>query len=353
MTPLPPRADEVADSQKATPRVAALGWLGGSDANEPPRGLRRSRTWRVLSRALAGLVVAVSLYYLAQNFRSEIGGVHWTQLQVRPWALAGSSILTLGCVLLGGAIWQRVLRGLGITLDLQQCMSTHLLANLGGYVPGYAWKHLGKAYLTRALGVPGHLASVAVVVEFAGLLLSRAAVSAASLSSVWLASHGIVVAEGYLWATRVVLWGALVCLPWCLAVVRRRQRGLTAGIWEGVIVHRADLGAALGLMCVTWLLYGAGFALLLYAIHPIGLQDCAVSVFAASSSFLVSLIVFFVPAGLTVREGVITLVLANVVPRGVAALAAVVSRIVLVAAEATGALVGASLRRRCVDSPNG
>lgn len=339
----------------AVARPAADSGRALSDASGPLGALRGSRTWRLLSRALAVLIVAGSLYYLVRTFRSELSAIRLAELRVVPGPLVVSALLTLLCVLLGGAIWQRVLRGLGMRMSLRQCMSTHLLANLGGYVPGYAWKHLGKAYLTRGLGVSGRQASTAVVVEFVGLALTRAAVSASSLSGAWLADRGIAVSDGLLWAIRVASWGALLLPLWALGATGHRLRGRWARVWQGVAIRRAELGAALALMCVTWVLYGVGFAALLHAIHPIGPEQFASSVFAASTSFLVSLMVFFVPAGLTVREGVITLALTGVVPGGVAVLAALLSRVVLIICEVVGAIVGACLRHGCryVDSPNG
>jgi hypothetical protein len=120
-------------------------------------------------------------------------------------------------------------------------------------------------------------------------------------------------------------------------------------------IDKRALWLALGVMCITFVLYGAGFAVLLGAASELTLDGLAAAIFSTSSSSAISLIMFFVPAGLSVRESVIIYTLEGVFPEAMVTVGALVSRGVLVVAEVVGSLVGSWLalsgRRR--SSPKG
>jgi hypothetical protein len=222
------------------------------------------------------------------------------------------------------------------------------LANLGGYLPGYGWKHLGKALLAQRQGVPLARASSAVLIEFAGLALTRAVVALSSISVATLEAWGMAGVGPYLGALRGAAWLALLGAPWLLErgvawLARRRPpRGGSLAIRKGA------LWGAMALMCATWVLFGLGLAVLLEAVQSLSGAQFLVAIFATTTSFLASLLVFFVPAGIGVRESVLILALGNALPEATVTAGTLLSRVILILAEIGGALIGLAMgwRRR-------
>lgn len=316
---------------------------------------RRSRAWRVASALLAAALIAASSYYVVSKLSASWEQVAAMHLRVALAPLLGSFAITLLCVLAGGFTWQNVLRALGVDLALSACTRTHLLANIAGYLPGYGWKYLGKAYLTQRQGVALRTASASVLVEFAGLAYTRAVVALsavpARLVAHFVGGRGDGEVLPWLWGARVAAWVALGAGPWLFAaLVRRGQRhagGATPrGLLAGLNVHSGYLGIALVSMCLTWLLFGVGLAVLFSGLQPLSAGQFVATVFSASASFLVSLLAFFVPGGLSVRESVIIYTLEGFMPAAVVTVGALVSRGVLIAAEVAGAALGMALPKR-------
>jgi hypothetical protein len=84
----------------------------------------------------------------------------------------------------------------------------------------------------------------------------------------------------------------------------------------------------------------------LTALQTIDAHQFVAAIFSTSISWVLSLLVFFVPGGLGVRESVIIYTLGNVLPESIAVMGALTSRAILILAELSGALIGVWMWRR-------
>lgn len=304
---------------------------------------RHSRLWRMISLLLAVTAMGLSSYYIAIKFISSIRQAAGGHLQTHPWSIAFSFVITLTCVLLGGLIWRFVLHGLGIQLAWRACFHSHLLSIPGAYLPGYGWRYAGKAYLTQQLGIPLGLASCAVLVELIESEMARGVMALTTARQAFLDSFLGGALVPYIWALRLISWGMLLISPLALErsvawAKKRRWRP-----WADIKINKRSLWLALILMCLTFLLYGIGFSILLGTARALTLEGLGAAIFSTSSSLAISLMLFFVPAGLSVRESVIIYTLEGVFPEATVTMGALVSRGVLIAAEVVGALIGSWL----------
>jgi uncharacterized membrane protein YbhN (UPF0104 family) len=306
---------------------------------------RSNRGWKVASTALALVAVGLSTYYLASKLGDSLRHAATLDWRIVAGPLALSTAITFVCVLLGSLDWHLTMKSVRAGLSWRACASSYLLATLGGYLPGYAWRHLGIAYLTKRQGISVKNASLAVLIEFVAIVAVRAALALSTMPSSLLARWGLDVPLLYPRALAALLWLALLLAPLALEQLARRarQRHTT---WADLRFHRTSLWLAMLVISVSHVLYGWGFAILANAVSGVGPLPLGAAVFSTSASWLVTLAMFFVPAGLSVREGAITLGLSGVLPEGIAALAAVLSRGVLILAEGIGALIGWWMRPR-------
>ena len=309
---------------------------------------RRNRFWRVVSAFVGIVAVGLSTYYIVVKLSSSIRQVADWQLSVRPWPALLSFVIMLLCVLSGCTIWHLVLKGVGRTLPWRVCARAHLLANLGGYLPGYGWKFVGKAYLIQREGVAMGMVSFAVLLEFMGLATTRAVVALATLPRSFLDRFGWDLPDPYFGWLRIGACCLLFSLPWLVERTVLWMQHHSRRRWGDLLIDKRALWLALLLMCFTWVLYGLGFALLIRSLYDVRLDQVSTLVFSTTTSFLVSLMMFFIPGGISVREGVVIYTLENVLPDVIVTVGALLSRLVLLLAEAIGALVGSwmSYRRR-------
>ena len=342
-------ADEI--SQVVQQTASAENVIETALPREEPFGLlqrvnawRKSRVGRVVMASVALLAVGLSGTFVFIRLRDSLVPLASMAVSLR-W---GDAFISLGCtflcVLMGGVIWRQMLRGVGQDLNWSACMRGHLLANLGGYLPGYGWKFVGKAVLAQRAGVPASWVSLAVLIEFTGLALTRLVIALWALPFELLAIFGLSVGSGVLWLARVLALALLVVSPWIIGWLVRRAR--TREKMRALTVRPFALLSGLGLMCLTWLLYGLGFVFLARAVYPIEMIQVGPLVFSTTTSFLVSLLMFFVPAGLGVRESVVILTLEGILPVGIVTLIALLNRLILIIAEVLGALLGSGIALR-------
>jgi len=294
---------------------------------------------RLLKLILGTAIVGLSLYYLGTNIARGMAGLGDFQWQVSWPDLLLSFALTLLCVILGGTVWNLVLRSLGHGLGLRASMRVHLQANVTKYVPGFAWQILGKAYLTRRQGVPTQIVGVAIGLEFGllvltGVFLAALLIPASYLKLPWVPSY----APALRLVVALIMALIIVGLPWLAQAWTAFARERKWSRWEMEVQPKA-IWSASGLLIAAWLLLGLAFHLLVTAVYPVGWQALPISVFALIVSFLISLAVIFIPNGIGVRESLMAYLLGAIVPPGPASMIAILARLILIICEAIGFLV--------------
>ena len=310
---------------------------------------RRQPSWTRWVKGMLGVVVVgLSAYYLWRSIALNMDQFDWHSLQLRPGLLFASIGLTCLCVALGGTVWQLLLAAFGQAIPLETCLSIHTASNLAKYLPGYAWQVMSKAYLTRREEVPPGIIGLAMGLDFGCLLATGLVV--AMLAMPPQATLPLIGAPPY-WTrmtVAAVLALALVALPRLLVLWGRyaSARGL---IGAAKAPRASRLWAAVAVMALAWILFGLGLGCIVQLVHPLTWAEWPIVLYALTSSFVVSLLAVFVPGGLGVREGVMAYALGTCLPGGLAAVSAVLSRLVLTLSEVlTFALVWAwrTLRRR-------
>ncbi len=94
-----------------------------------------------------------------------------------------------------------------------------------------------------------------------------------------------------------------------------------------------------------WVWWGAGLFAALNALKPLSIYDFTAIVAGNTLAWLAGFIAVFSPAGIGVREIILTALIAGHTGQGVAALAAVTARLFTIISELTGAFLSGSLRK--------
>lgn len=239
-----------------------------------------------------------------------------------PVLLALASAVLLAGYLMSAAIWGWMVGAMGGgRLPVGAAVGTFLVANLGRYVPGKVWQIAGLALLARRRGVPATVATGAAVLGQGVALVAATLVGAVALRE--LGGRGSA-------AALAVLVGGLLMVG--VASVPPVFRRLTA-LWfqvarteppeetpgPGVVL------ACLGLYVVNWMVYALAFWILAQSFGlPGGVLEVAP---AFAAAYVVGYVAVFAPAGLGVREGILTLLLAPVMGQGAAVALSVVARV--------------------------
>ena len=295
--------------------------------------------WRSLRRASLVLLVAAALVCVLVGVArdgAQLAAGRWT---LRPWRLAGATLLELSALAWGVYLWSRVLAGFeGAQPTYRGLLHAWRASTLAKYLPGSVWSAVSTVGMAARLGaspvalpssflIQGALSLTGALAVAA--LFGRRVVGAGSLAvPSWLAAAAV---AGALALVHPVVLNALVGRVSRLA---RRE----APVWRATWAAGATL---LLLYMVTWAVYGAAFALFLSALTPTAGVPWVQLAGWNALAFAAGFVAFFAPGGLGVREAALVGLLAGIVPglRARVALAAA-SRLWLALTEvAGGALV--------------
>ena len=303
--------------------------------SEPPSERRRARLVSTAIGVVAGLLAVGFVVRALLRDRDTISDA--LAVASLGWIALGLVLAAVGMVAIA-VPWRNVLEVLGGRLSTADVVARYFVGELGKYLPGGVWPILGRGELARRAGVPRPAAYGSVLLSLAALYLAASVVVIAGLPAV-VSDDGagtlaplVLLPLGIL-ALHPAVVGAVIGL---LARVARRPIDVQVPSWStsvALVVRYVPAWLAIG---------GATWAVARSLDTDAALLDVGT---AAVLSWIVGFVVVPVPGGVGVREAAFVAAAGSLDP-GVAAVAAVVARILFVVVDAVGAAVGSvSLRR--------
>jgi uncharacterized membrane protein YbhN (UPF0104 family) len=300
--------------------------------------------WR---RIASVIFVVAALAFLGLLVRSQ-----WSELRTYDWEIEpGWALLAL--IVLEAAwlfeldTWRTILAGLGGRLPFGRAAEIWYLSNIIRYLPGNVWQFLGMAEMAAEDGVPR-------VSTFTSIVLHQAISTAAGLS---LAAVYFAVTDQAEWAARLrpVLWlvplGLLLLQPRLLEAVINRMLAAVKRPPIQVTLTWGQVWVLLLRYVIVWLLLGLAFAALVRSLTLVSWADAPWLIATWVTAYTAGYLSLLTPSGLGVREGVMALLLGQLLPVSVAVVISIVARLWMVAGELLGA--GAVLALRAVRSRSG
>ncbi|MCI0432452.1 MAG: lysylphosphatidylglycerol synthase domain-containing protein [Gemmatimonadetes bacterium] len=296
-----------------------------------------ARWW--IRAAQAGLVIVIA--WGVVRALSGGGDFAWrdiTALRPSPVRLVVSLLLLVSVFVAHALLWRRVMTDLAVARPpAGTALRVYFLASLGRYIPGKIWQLAGLAVLAQRAGMPATgAAGAALLGQFA--FLATGLLFLAVLLPEW--SRGLagraagallVIVAGVFWliiatphGQRVREWarrrfGEKLSSAIDLVERVRGRETVRWGVWYGA----------------TWIVTGLAFSIFVSAFVPEAASHTRQVAGAIAASYLAGYLVLFAPAGIGVREGAMTGLLAAVpaIPVSAAVAIAIASRIWFTVAE--------------------
>ncbi len=293
------------------------------------------------------------------------------RVEFAPGWLAASGLLYLAGLCACGFFYQRVLRASAGPIGILPALRAYLVSHLGKYVPGKAMVVVLRVGLSTPFGASTTGATAATFYETLVMMASGCLIAAAGFACAnGPARVGVVAPD---WGRLeigmeyvITLASLLLGLGFLLATappVFGRTAGLVRKSLAGArpeLLPRFSwrlLGEGLLLSAAGWILLGASQLAVIHSIRD-GAQGTTITLgllalvvagvaFATAAGFVVAVL----PGGLGVREGVLMSVLAPTIGADRSVVAALVLRLVWVAAEGVAALAVLPWLRRAAATP--
>jgi glycosyltransferase 2 family protein len=319
------------------------GVAGQPTTDDVPPGL--GGRWRApLRLAVAGLFLAVIGVVLAGQ---------WGQARPLLGRLSAPVVLAAWVPVLAGIYatfrsWRAALADLGGSLPQAGAMRVFYLGQLGKYLPGTIWPAVTQMRLGRDYRVPPRVSGAAFVVFMlvlvgTGLLVGLPVVPLLGRDAV----------DEYRWLVLVLPLFALALAP---PVLNRAIALALRALGRPPLPAPLSLAGVLrvaGWALVSWLCYGVHLYLLA---RRLGVEGGALlwlqGTGAFAAAFASGLLLVVVPAGAGVREAALLVLLGSTVTVPVAAVIAVVSRLLFIVGDLAWSAVAVLAARRLLRPPD-
>jgi uncharacterized membrane protein YbhN (UPF0104 family) len=285
-------------------------------------------------RKLQPLFVALALIFIVLLLRSQ-----WAELSSHTWRLSlpwllGSALFLLLAWALEIHVWRSLLRVVGGELPYWPAVRIWFVSAIARYVPGNIWQPLSMTVMCQRRAITPTVTLTSIV--FYQILALLAALPVAAVYVGVTGNWGLLTATLAPWTPWLVAGGLAPMAVFLLrpavlldlvnwALVKFKRPPLTAAITRSL---------ALGLLLLAvfdWLLWGASFALLTFALQDYSGADMLRLLPHLVASYAIAYAIGFVslltPSGLGVREGAFYVLLAPLLGGGAITVAALAMRI--------------------------
>lgn len=280
----------------------------------------KSRSSRIVFVALAIAAAVAAIMPMRQQVSDGLERVTVADL-------GATFCLSLLYLLCSSASWRAVLCGFGSSMTARSTTRIFFLSQIGKYLPGGVFSFAAAAEM-------GHDAGLSRRYTVSTLLITLVLTIATGMSLA-LMLLPLAVGTTYCWIGLVLLATVAVLHP---AVLRR----LLALVWIRIEQDLTGLGIATASAWATagWVMIGMQVWLLAGAVgSPLTFSTLFLATGGFALAWVTGFLVLVAPAGFGAREATLTLVLANLVTPAEALVVALLSRVVITAAEFVAAAV--------------
>ncbi|MCC6265260.1 MAG: flippase-like domain-containing protein [Bryobacterales bacterium] len=273
--------------------------------------------------ALKYLLPVLIILFLARSIHSN-----WAQIREYPWQfdfplLALATLFTSTWFFVRTWIWWQLVREMHEHVPYWPAFRVFMISEVARYVPGKIWQYVSRIYLAQRYHIPPALTLTSALVELLMVMVAAGVVTLANASRILPSLE-----EQYRPLFLLALLAALVLVhPKSLKLWSRVLAKFLRQEWVPFDVRYSHLVMILAASLLTWALSGYGFALFVQALTHGTDQHTVQLATVYAASWLIGLLAIVVPAGVGVREGTMTLLLAVIMPHPTAAVIAIASRL--------------------------
>ena len=287
------------------------------------------------------IIFLAIIFFVGKNWNQEWHDLMTRRFQLNPWLLALAFLGFLLQELSYGLIWRAVLARLGFRLDLRPCLRIDLASEFVRYIPGNIWHVLTRILWIGKYGVSRPIAFTSITIELITKLAAGALIFAVSLLFWSNISAVSTLVQG---TSLLVILGVASILALLIGLHPRVLNTLlTVGLRllkrnpvELSLRYRDILLITLA-WCGSWIIAGSAFFVLLHSLWPdtpFALLPICIGIYAVAWD--IGFVSFITPSGLGFREAAITAIFFlafPLLPTGMSAIIAILSRLVSTAAE--------------------
>jgi len=290
----------------------------------------RKKGTNFLKKTSAFLIILVIFFFLGRSLYHNLEELSTYRWNIRPSLLILSFLLLIANLAISALAWKRILHMFSVRLPLDQSFKIMFVSGLGKYLPGKVWLYLSQVYLSAKAKVPKGVTLFSMILLFTAYNLTGVVVFVFSLFW-WYKFPPLLVLV--LLLAFLSLFFILFSTP-ILNLMVRLSSLISKKFKEGLIPEELNINGGTGrvgqiilILMIDWMIFGVAVYFLINSFYHIDLSQTVILCGLFAVSVLVGILSFFIPAGLGVREGVLSYLLSRFISLSIAILISLVMRI--------------------------
>lgn len=271
---------------------------------------------QLLKKACAFLVIVGIFYLLGKNLHRNFAEISRYQWTVRYELLVLSIICLVINLTISTYVWKKILSFFYVSLSFYQSYKIMSVSEMGKYIPGKVWRYLGQIYLGQKAGLPRSITFFSMVLLFVAYNLAGILVFIFSLLFWQRFSPFLISALMFLF----IVISLAIFYPPILNKVLKISFRLFKKEALAVKTGFGQILKTLLILIIDWIIFGIGVYLLINSFYSINFHQTVILCGIFAISVTSGILSFFVPAGLGVREGVLSYLLGLFIPVSMAIL---------------------------------
>ncbi|MBA7510165.1 hypothetical protein ES705_02140 [subsurface metagenome] len=278
---------------------------------------------RIIKAILKVIVILGIFYFLGRALYRNWSQIDFKQLHFNVPLLIVSMFFLFGFFLMFAFGWKLILKELGVSLPFLKSLKIIFYSQLGKYLPGKIWTFAGRMYLCQKIGISTSKTFISMALEMALTTISGILIFLASLL---FSSKFRTDINPFLLATVAVLVFVIIhpkvlvrIINFFLRLIKKEQVKIELNFSQILMI--------MAYYCIIWLCFGIAFYFLINSVTFITPSKIPIITGSFAIASTIGLIALFAPAGLGVREGILSLLLSNFFPLSLAILLSFLCRI--------------------------
>ncbi len=288
-----------------------------------------SKTKGYVIAVLKTIFLVAVFYFLGKNIYFNMGELRRYSWDIEVAQMGFSALLLIIAFGLMVGIWLFIMRRMGEHLTFTRGWRIWFISNLGRYIPGKFWQVATLIWLAGEEGISRRITGASVII---GHVLS---ILASLVMFIFLFSNEAELLSPRLIIALIILVVLLLCMVYPKNLERLLNWGLRFFRKEAIEVRLTlkDIVYIFLLYLCGWMLYGIAFYYFVDSLVPVSYNRLLETASIFAVSYVLGFVVIIAPGGLGVREGIMALLLAQIVPAYLAVGISVFARIWATAAE--------------------
>jgi len=269
------------------------------------------------------LVVLVIFYFLGTALYRNWSQINFRQLHFNVPLLIASIFFLFGFYLMFVFGWKLILKELGVSLSFLKGLKIIFYSQLGKYLPGKIWTWAGRMYFCQRLGISNRKIFISMILELALTTISGMLIFLVAFSI----SPGFEININPFFLIIVVIISFMIIHPKVLARIINFFLRLIKKERVTIELHFSQICIIMAYYCISWFCFGIALYFLINSVAFIAPSKIPIITGSFAISTTLGIIALFAPAGLGVREGILSLLLSNFFPLSLAILLSFLCRI--------------------------